>query len=96
MLPEPWCQFCRKRVPAQFVDGDWVPEHFEFDYDEWHSILLGLLTPYFMWPFIMHHSDKAGELVARETWYVVGGMLAHYFTVLTPVWIPLAWRLLWN
>ena len=70
-MREPFCQFCRH------TDGTW-------DYDEWHAFLLGWFTPYFMWPFIMHHSDKAGELVARETWYVVGGMLLQFCTVLLP------------
>jgi len=41
-MREPFCQFCRKRMPAQIVDGDWVPEHFEFDYDELHAIECGI------------------------------------------------------
>jgi len=67
----PFCQFCRN------ADGS-------FNYDEHHAILLGWFTPYFMWPFIVHHSAKAVYLIAAETWYVVGGMLAHYFFVLLP------------
>ncbi len=42
MLPEPFCQFCRKRVQGEIVNGDWVPEHYEFDYDELHAIEIGI------------------------------------------------------
>ena len=65
----PFCQFCRKRVPAQIVDGDWVPEHFEFDYDEWHAILCGIgdglrpCLPNKAWE--LHEDDWHYYLMAR-------------------------------
>jgi len=64
-LPEPFCQFCRKD------DGT-------FDYDEWHAILLGLLFPFWLWPFIIwRDSGSAYALFLTEPWYIGGGMLVR-------------------
>ena len=75
-LPEPFCHFCRH----QEADGSWT-----FDYDEHHAILLGWLTPFFMWPFIVRHSAKAKALVAEEPWYIAGGMFLQVVTLLAGV-----------
>jgi len=68
VLGEPWCHFCRHKND----DGS-----FSFDYAEHHAILLGALTPFFMWPFIVRHSTQAAKLVEDEPWYVAGGMAAQ-------------------
>ena len=67
-LPKPLNQFCHD-------------EHGNFDWDEHHSILLGALVPFFMWPFIVHHSTEAKRLVSEESWYVAGGMAAQFFAL---------------
>lgn len=60
-LPEPFCQFCRD-------------DNGKFNYHEHHAILLGALVPFFMWPFVVKHSEKAAVLVADEPWYLAFGM----------------------
>jgi len=82
-LPEPFCEFCRNK------DGS-------FNYDEWHALLLGFATPYFMWPFIVGWSQNAAYLAAKETWYVAGGMLLHWLTILLPSVILLVEVVAWN
>jgi len=75
-LPEPFCQFCRHEE----ADGTW-----SFDYNEHHAILLGALVPFFMWSFVVKHSEKARALVADEPWYVAFGMTIQLTILLAGV-----------
>jgi hypothetical protein len=42
--------------------------------DEHHAICLGLLTPFFMWSFVLRNAPEAKRLFDIEVWYVAFGM----------------------
>jgi hypothetical protein len=75
-LPEPWCQFCHKKVGDALV----------FDYDEHHAILTGIGDGLQPW----RSDSRAWGLFSLDWWYYV--VARGVTTFLATCILILLWR----